>query len=93
MLARGSLVSFHLLLGNLSLVGPRLLLPRRFAQLDKMTRQFLRGAPGVFSLKRIHAGAKTKRDKSRAAIIYYSRNNSLALDLQILLDGWRRRKI
>lgn len=84
---------WQLFCGRLTLVGQPALSPRQFARLEPIARRFYRGTPGIFSLRRLRfGGAKvTVAERGRAALIYYARHASIALDIRILLAAWRKR--
>ncbi len=83
------LVAWHLGRGDLSLVGLPPLSRRAYERLGHGVRRFLRCRPGVFYLSRTTL-AENARGRRTAAMIYYSRHRSAALDLRILLHGLKK---
>ncbi len=89
--ARAGLLGLDLLSGRLALVGARPPLSRRrWNALDPLGRRFLRHRPGLCTLRRLARSRPGLLDSTTVAIGYYARNQSLAFDLQLVLEWWRR---
>ncbi len=65
--------------------------PRRWAALDQTAQRFYRGAVGLIYLPRLIPTGREMLDPCAAGIVYYARQRSLALDVQLLLERLRRR--
>jgi lipopolysaccharide/colanic/teichoic acid biosynthesis glycosyltransferase len=74
---------FNILRGDMSLIGPRPLLPKD-QPLDPHTRLLVR--PGLTGWAQVNGGALVTADEKNALDIWYIQNACLALDLVIL---WR----
>lgn len=73
---------YNVLIGDMSLVGPRPLLPVDQPQ-DPRTRLLVR--PGLTGWAQINGGAQITPEEKEAMDAWYVRHASLALDLRILL--------
>ncbi|MBN2713310.1 MAG: glycosyltransferase, partial [Planctomycetes bacterium] len=81
--ARRAVTGLALITGRLSFVGLRPILKRTYEKMNAMERKFLESKPGVFYLGKIDICRGELLDSRMAAIVYYCRNASPALDLQI----------
>ena len=76
---------FNVLLGNMSLVGPRPHQPREVAQYQKHHQRVLDIKPGITGLAQISGRSDLSFDQEVELDTYYIENWSLLLDLRILL--------
>lgn len=76
---------FNVLIGDMSLVGPRPTLMHQVEQYGAFERQRLRVRPGCTGLAQIHGGTAISWPQRIEWDVFYVNNLSLALDLQILL--------
>jgi exopolysaccharide biosynthesis polyprenyl glycosylphosphotransferase len=75
---------FNVLLGNMSLVGPRPALPVEVAEYRDHMRRRLVVKPGITGLWQINGRSDLSWDEAERLDLRYVENWSLALDLQIL---------
>ncbi len=76
---------FNVLLGEMSLVGPRPGLPDEVAQYQPWQRQRLEISPGITGLWQVSGRSDISFDEMCLLDIYYIENWSLSLDLIIML--------
>jgi len=76
---------FNVLLGNLSLVGPRPHMPKEVAKYEKWHKKVFNIQPGVTGLAQISGRSDIDFDEEAKLDIYYIENWSLWLDFKILL--------
>ncbi len=76
---------FNVLLGNMSLVGPRPELPEIVARYEPWQHQRFAVPPGITGWWQIHGRAEKLMHRHTEEDIYYIENYSILLDLQILL--------
>jgi len=76
---------WNVLVGDMSLVGPRPALPREVAEYDDVTRRRLLVAPGLTGLWQIHGRSNLPWDETRRLDVRYVENWSLGFDLSIML--------
>ena len=75
----------NVLLGDMSIVGPRPLIPEEVAQHDEWHRKRLQVKPGMTGLWQVSGRSDLPFDELVLLDIYYIENWSLALDLKILV--------
>lgn len=75
---------FNVILGNISLVGPRPHQPREVSNYEGWHRKVLRIKPGVTGMAQISGRSDLNFDDEARLDIYYIENWSLWLDIQIL---------
>lgn len=75
---------FNVLIGNMSLVGPRPHLQKEVAQYEKWHRKVFNIKPGVTGLAQISGRSDIDFDDEAKLDIYYIENWALGLDLKIL---------
>jgi len=75
---------FNVLLGNMSLVGPRPALPLEVAEYRDHMRRRLAVKPGITGLWQVSGRSDLSWDEAERLDLRYVENWSLALDLQIL---------
>jgi exopolysaccharide biosynthesis polyprenyl glycosylphosphotransferase len=78
----------NILLGQMSLVGPRALRPEEAMRYSDHMRWRLDVRPGITGLWLIHGGAGLAWDEAVRLDLRYVENWSFALDLQILWKTW-----
>jgi exopolysaccharide biosynthesis polyprenyl glycosylphosphotransferase len=76
----------NILLGQMSLVGPRMITPEEMAEYGKWRWNLLTVKPGITGLWQISGRSDVTYDERVRLDMYYIRNFTLWLDLQIL---WR----
>lgn len=76
---------WNVLLGDMSLVGPRPPLPEEVARYEDWHRRRLESAPGLTGLWQVSGRSELTFDEMVMLDLYYAENWSLGLDLQILL--------
>lgn len=76
---------FNVLIGQMSLVGPRPHQPREVAQYQKLQRHVLDIKPGITGMAQISGRSDLRFDEEVRLDTYYIENWSLWLDLRILL--------
>jgi exopolysaccharide biosynthesis polyprenyl glycosylphosphotransferase len=77
---------FNVLLGDMSLVGPRPPLPYEVEAYDVWhRRRLLEARPGITGLWQVNGRCRTKFDEMVRLDLQYARKQSLLLDLKILL--------
>ncbi|MGF1664209.1 MAG: sugar transferase [Kineosporiaceae bacterium] len=75
----------NVVLGDMSLVGPRPALPREVAAYDDVTRRRLLVRPGITGLWQIHGRSDLSWEETRRLDVRYVENWSLGFDLSILV--------
>ena len=75
---------FNVLIGNMSLVGPRPALPGEVAEYQDHMRRRLAVKPGITGLWQVSGRSDLQWDEAERLDLRYVENWSLALDLQIL---------
>ncbi len=75
---------FNVVLGDMSLVGPRPALPVEVAEYRHHMRRRLAVKPGITGLWQVHGRSDLPWDEAERLDVRYVENWSLALDLQIL---------
>jgi len=75
---------FNVMVGDMSLVGPRPTVPEQVAAYDEFKRQRLRVTPGVTGLAQVNGGTALTWDERIEWDVYYVDHRSLWLDLKIL---------
>lgn len=75
---------FNVLIGQMSLVGPRPALPREVAQYDENAQARLNGAPGITCLWQIAGRADLDFDKQIELDVAYLESRSTTLDFLII---------
>jgi len=78
----------NVLLGQMSLVGPRPALPDEAAKYGDYVRRRLAVRPGITGLWQIHGRSDLSWDEAVRLDLRYVENWSLALDLLILWKTW-----
>jgi lipopolysaccharide/colanic/teichoic acid biosynthesis glycosyltransferase len=73
---------YNIIVGEMSLIGPRPLLPR---DQPRATSARLAIAPGITGLAQVNGGDLLTPDEKLALDVYYIRNASLWLDIKIVL--------
>lgn len=76
---------FNVLIGNMSLVGPRPHQPREVSKYEPWHRKVLRIKPGITGMAQVSGRSDLNFDDEARLDIYYIENWSLWLDMQILL--------
>jgi len=89
---------FNVLLGNMSLVGPRPHMPKEVAGYERWHKKVFNIKPGITGLAQISGRSELNFDEEAKLDIYYIENWSLGLDLKILFKTpiavlFRRSKI
>jgi lipopolysaccharide/colanic/teichoic acid biosynthesis glycosyltransferase len=79
---------FNVLVGDMSLVGPRPALPQEAALYGDHVRRRLVVKPGITGLWQVNGRADLSWDESVRLDLRYVENWSFALDLQILWNTW-----
>ena len=79
---------FNVLIGDMSLVGPRPALPAETAQYGNHMRRRLVVKPGITGLWQVNGRSDLAWDDAVRLDVRYVENWSLALDLQILWKTW-----
>lgn len=74
----------NVLLGNMSLVGPRPHQPREVALYDESDRQVLTIKPGITGMAQVYGRDKNSFKEEVAHDIYYIENYSILLDIMII---------
>ena len=75
----------NVLVGHMSLVGPRPTVPEQVAEYDEFKRQRLSVRPGITGLAQINGGVALSWDERIEWDVYYLRRHCLWMDLKILL--------
>jgi exopolysaccharide biosynthesis polyprenyl glycosylphosphotransferase len=75
----------NVVLGDMSLVGPRPALPREVAAYDDVTRRRLLVRPGLTGLWQVHGRSDLSWEETRRLDVRYVENWSLGFDLSILV--------
>jgi exopolysaccharide biosynthesis polyprenyl glycosylphosphotransferase len=75
---------FNVLIGNMSLVGPRPHMPKEVAKYEKWHKKVFNIKPGVTGLAQISGRSDIDFDEEAKLDTYYIENWSLKLDLKIL---------
>lgn len=76
---------FNVLLGNMSLVGPRPHIPKEVAKYEKWHKKVFNIKPGITGLAQISGRSELDFDEEVKLDTYYIENWSLGLDIKILL--------
>ena len=89
---------FNVLIGNMSLVGPRPHIPKEVAKYERWHKKVFNIKPGITGLAQISGRSELNFDEEARLDIYYIENWSLRLDLKILFKTpmavlFRRSKI
>jgi len=75
---------FNVLIGNMSLVGPRPHMPKEVARYEKWHKKVFNIQPGITGLAQISGRSEIDFDEEAKLDIYYIENWSLWLDFKIL---------
>ncbi len=76
---------FNVLVGDMSLVGPRAVIPHVVEKFDDLERMTLNVRPGITGLAQVSGRDELSFIEKSLLNIYYVKNYSLLLDLKILL--------
>ncbi len=76
---------YNVLLGNMSLVGPRPHMPKEVAKYEKWHKKVFNIKPGITGLAQISGRSEIDFDEEAKLDTYYIENWSLGLDFKILL--------
>ncbi len=76
---------FNVLLGQMSIVGPRPPLPYEFERYDARARLRLAGKPGITGPWQVYGRSRVPFDEMVAMDVSYLRRQSLAYDVKLLL--------
>jgi lipopolysaccharide/colanic/teichoic acid biosynthesis glycosyltransferase len=76
---------FNVLCGEMSLVGPRPCLPNEFAHYEPWQRERVNGLPGLTGYWQVSGKNKTTFNEMIAMDLFYLKNMSILLDLEIML--------
>ena len=76
---------YNVLRGEMSLVGPRPMLPSEVAQYQEWHKQRLEAPPGITGLPQVSGRSELTFDETCLLDIFYIENYNPALDLRILL--------
>jgi exopolysaccharide biosynthesis polyprenyl glycosylphosphotransferase len=76
---------FNVLIGNMSLVGPRPHMPKEVAKYERWHRKVFNIKPGITGLAQISGRSNIDFDEEAKLDIYYLENWSLWLDFKIML--------
>lgn len=76
---------FNVLLGQMSLVGPRPHMPKEVAKYEKWHKRVFNVKPGITGLAQISGRSEIDFDEEAKLDVYYIENWSLWMDLKILL--------
>jgi len=76
------------LIGDMSLVGPRPALPEEVACYGGHMRRRLVVKPGMTGLWQVNGRSDLSREEAERLDLHYVENWSLALDLQVLWKTW-----
>lgn len=80
---------FNILLGDMSLVGPRPIEPSEISKYGRYARHYFAQRPGLTGLWQVSGRNDTSYQRRIALDAYYARNRSLVLDLSIILKTIR----
>jgi lipopolysaccharide/colanic/teichoic acid biosynthesis glycosyltransferase len=75
---------FNVLCGEMSLVGPRPCLPNEFANYEPWQRERVNGLPGLTGYWQVNGKNKTTFNEMIAMDLFYLKNMSALLDMQII---------
>lgn len=76
---------FNVLLGNMSLVGPRPHMPKEVAKYERWHKKVFNAKPGVTGLGQISGRSEIDFDEEAKLDAYYIENWSLWMDIKIML--------
>jgi len=76
---------FNVLIGNMSLVGPRPHQPREVSLYDESDRQVLTIKPGITGMAQVYGRDKNTFSEEIALDTYYIEHYSILLDVAIVL--------
>ncbi|MBI5056310.1 MAG: sugar transferase [Nitrospirae bacterium] len=76
----------NVLKGQMSLVGPRPVLPYEYELLDNWQKERFAVLPGLTGLWQVHGRNRVNFADQHVLDLYYVRNRSIALDLEILFN-------
>jgi lipopolysaccharide/colanic/teichoic acid biosynthesis glycosyltransferase len=76
---------FNVLCGEMSLVGPRPCTPNEFADYQPWQRERVNGLPGLTGYWQVNGKNKTTFNEMIAMDLFYLKNMSILLDLEIML--------
>jgi lipopolysaccharide/colanic/teichoic acid biosynthesis glycosyltransferase len=76
---------FNVLSGEMSLVGPRPCLPNEFAKYEPWQRERVNARPGLTGFWQVNGKNKTTFNQMIRMDLFYIKNMSILLDLQIML--------
>jgi len=76
---------FNVLIGNMSLIGPRPHQPREVSLYNESDKQVLTIKPGITGMAQVYGRDKNTFEEEVALDVYYIENYSLALDIVILM--------
>jgi exopolysaccharide production protein ExoY len=76
---------FNVLIGDMSIVGPRPVTDDELAKYASFTGSYLSCRPGITGLWQVSGRSKTTYGRRVACDAFYARNWSLALDLKIMI--------
>ncbi len=77
---------FNILLGQMSLVGPRMITPPEMEKYDKMRLNLLTVKPGITGLWQVSGRSDVSYEERVRLDMHYIRNYSVWLDLQLILQ-------
>jgi exopolysaccharide biosynthesis polyprenyl glycosylphosphotransferase len=77
---------FNVLVGHMSIVGPRPALPAEAAEFDHQLQRRHLVRPGVTGLWQVEANHKASFEEYRRLDLFYVHNRSITMDLAIIID-------
>ncbi|HQV95200.1 MAG TPA: sugar transferase, partial [Anaerolineales bacterium] len=77
---------FNVLMGSMSLVGPRMISPEEVAMYKQFDMNLLTVKPGITGLWQVSGRSDISYDERVRLDMYYIRNWSIWLDLQLLVQ-------
>lgn len=80
---------FNILLGDMSLVGPRPIEPTEITKYGRYARHYFAQRPGLTGLWQVSGRNDTSYQRRIALDAYYARNRSITLDISIIIKTVR----
>ncbi|MFH0910122.1 MAG: glycosyltransferase family 2 protein [Planctomycetota bacterium] len=86
---RRLLLGWHLLKGDLALIGPPSLSQRQYARGNALERSFLTMRPGIYGPRRLWVSGRPRIGRAYLHTLFYQRNFRMSLDLHFLAKEFR----